>query len=153
MLTVWRLVTARFAATAFSGEGARLYGGRWNRKGVPMVYTAASQSLAMLEALVQDQPLRARYLMIPAVLPKNLKIERLAPDELPANWRGLAAREELQAIGGEWAKARSSAVLAVPSVVIPAETNCLLNPLHPQFGKIEIGEAEQVVTDLRLVGR
>ena len=54
-LTVWRLVTARFADSAFSGEGARLYGGRWNRKHVPMVYTAATQSLAMLELLVQDK--------------------------------------------------------------------------------------------------
>ena len=59
MLTVWRLVTARFADSAFSGEGARLYGGRWNRKGVPIVYTAGSQSLVMLEILVQDEPLRA----------------------------------------------------------------------------------------------
>ena len=74
MLTVWRLVTARFADRAFSGEGARLYGGRWNRKGVPLVYTAGSQSLAMLEMLVQDEPLRARYVIIPAHIPKGLKI-------------------------------------------------------------------------------
>jgi RES domain-containing protein len=150
MLTVWRLVTARYAAAAFSGEGARLYGGRWNRKGVPMVYTAGSRSLAVLEALVQDQPLRARYQMIPAMLPNDLEIECIAPDALPTNWRSLAAREELQAIGSEWAKGESTAVLAVPSAVIPAETNYLLNPLHPQFGMIEIGEAEQLVTDLRL---
>lgn len=55
MQIVWRLLTARFADTAFTGEGARLYGGRWNRKGVPMVYTAGSQSLATLEMLVQDE--------------------------------------------------------------------------------------------------
>lgn len=91
--------------------------------------------------------------MIPAILPKNLKIERIAPEGVPANWRSLAAREELQAIGGEWAKRKSSAVLAVPSAVIPSETNYLLNPLHPKFGLIEIGEAEELVTDLRLVGR
>ena len=66
---LWRLVTPRFARTAFSGEGARLYGGRWNRKGVPMVYTAGSLSLAVLEMLVQDEPLRARYRTIAATLP------------------------------------------------------------------------------------
>ena len=93
MLTVWRLVTARFAATAFSGEGARLYGGRWNRKGVPMVYTAGSQSPAVLEALGQNQPPRARYLTIPAMLPKNIEIDRVATERLPANWRSVAARE------------------------------------------------------------
>jgi RES domain-containing protein len=151
MLTVWRLVTGRFAETAFSGEGARLYGGRWNRKGVPMVYTAGSQSLAMLEMLVQDEPLRARYMMIGATLPKGLKIERIDPAQLPADWRDLAAREQLQVIGTTWAKSQSSAILAVPSAVIPAETNYLLNPLHPAFGKIAIGEPEAFVTDLRLV--
>jgi len=151
MLTVWRLVTARFADTAFSGEGARLYGGRWNLKGVPMVYTSATQSLAMLEMLVQDEPLRARYVMIPATLPKGMKVERIVPDELPADWRSLAARQQLQAIGTEWAKRRSAAVLAVPSAVVPAEINYLLNPLHPSFDKIEIGEAQVLITDLRLM--
>jgi RES domain-containing protein len=153
MRTVWRLVTGRFAQTAFTGEGARLYGGRWNRKGVPMVYTAGSQSLAMLEMLVQDEPLRARYVMIPATLPTNLKIERIDPEHLPANWRDNAARQALQEIGNQWARRRSSAVLAVPSIVIPAETNYLLNPLHPAFARIAPGEAQAFITDLRLLGR
>ncbi|HYS84683.1 MAG TPA: RES domain-containing protein [Bradyrhizobium sp.] len=151
MTVVWRLLTARFAATAFSGEGGRLYGGRWNPKGVPMVYTAASQSLALLGMLLQDQPLRARYVMIAATLPGNLRIERITPDQLPADWRSLAAREQLRAIGSDWARRRSSAVLAVPSSVIPAETNYLLNPLHPSFSKIGIGEPQDFITDLRLI--
>ena len=151
MLTVWRLLTARFAQSAFSGEGARLYGGRWNRKGMPMVYTAGSQSLAMLEMLVQDEPLRARYVMVPATLPRNLKIDRVTPDQLPADWRHLGARKQLQAIGIDWAKRGSSSVLAVPSVVIPTETNYLLNPLHPSFARIVIGKPEEFVTDLRLI--
>jgi RES domain-containing protein len=151
MLTVWRLLTARFAESAFSGEGARLYGGRWNRRGMPMVYTAGSQSLAMLEMLVQDEPLRARYVMVPATLPKNLKIERVTPDQLPADWRDLGAREQLQTTGTDWARRRSSSVLAVPSVVIPTETNYLLNPLHPSLARIEIGKPEEFVTDLRLI--
>lgn len=150
MTVVWRLLTARFADTAFSGEGARLYGGRWNRKGVPMVYTAGSQSLAVLEMLVQDEPLRARYVMIPATLPRNLKIERVAPNQLPANWRDPAAREHTQAIGSDWVKRIATAVLAVPSSVIPAETNYLLNPLHPSFAKIEIGKPLDFITGRRL---
>ncbi|MBI5899126.1 MAG: RES domain-containing protein [Rhodocyclales bacterium] len=150
MLTVWRLVTARFADSAFSGEGARLYGGRWNVKGVSLVYASATQSLAMLEMLVQDEPMRARYVMIPATVPKGIKIERILPEQLPADWRDLATRRQLQAIGSDWAKRASSAVLAVPSVVIPAEFNYLLNPRHPSFGNIVIGEAQDFVTDLRL---
>jgi RES domain-containing protein len=66
MLTVWRIVAARFVEGAFSGEGARRFGGRWNRKGVPLVCTSGSQSLAMLEMLVQDEPLRASNYVIPA---------------------------------------------------------------------------------------
>ena len=150
MLTVWRLITARFAKSAFSGEGARLYAGRWNRKGVPLVYTAESQSLAMLEMLVQDEPLRAHYVMIEARIAKGMKIDRIKVQDLPSDWRDIPAREKLQAIGTEWATKRSAAVLGVPSAVIPAETNYLLNPLHPDFRRIKIGKPQKFETDLRL---
>ncbi|GIK76263.1 MAG: hypothetical protein BroJett021_52510 [Chloroflexota bacterium] len=151
MLSVWRITTARFARSAFSGEGARLYGGRWNPKGVPMVYTAANQSLAMLEMLVQDQPLRARYLMIEARIPSGATIDRVSVNDLPSDWRELGARDKLQRIGAEWARRRSAAVLAVPSAIVPAESNYLLNPLHPDFKRIKIGKPGAVETDLRLI--
>jgi len=151
MLTVWRIVTARSAESSFSGEGARRYGGRWNRKGIPVVYTAGSQSLALLEMLVQDEPLRARYLMIPAEIPSELEIQRIDPHQLPSSWRDHPAIEQLQNIGSSWATASSSPVLAVPSAVIPAETNYLLNPRHRGFARISIGEPQELVTDLRLV--
>lgn len=151
MLIVWRLTTARFARAAFSGEGARLYGGRWNRKGTPLVYTAATQSLAMLEMLVQDEPLRARYVTIEVRLPKAVTLDRIRIEELPSDWRDIAARAKLQAIGTEWARKRGSAVLAVPSAVIPVETNYLLNPLHPDFRRIKIGRPRKFETDLRLI--
>jgi len=153
MPVVWRLVTARRADSAFSGEGARLYGGRWNSKGVPMVYTAGSQSLALLEMLVQDDPLRARYVVISATIPDQVEIERLTEDALPADWRGLGARERLREVGSAWVRSLSSAVLAVPSAVIPAEWNYLLNPLHPVFGQIEVGKPLPFFTDLRLFTR
>ena len=151
MLTVWRLVTARFAKSAFSGEGARHYGGRWNRAGIPLVYTSASQSLALLEMLVQDDPLRARYVMIDAHIPKGVAIDRIKIVDLPADWRDVAAREKLQAIGTQWVLKRSGAVLAVPSSVVPAETNYLLNPLHPDFSRIKIGRPQKIETDRRLL--
>jgi RES domain-containing protein len=153
MLTVWRLTTARFARSAFSGDGARLYGGRWNNKGVALVYTSATQSLAMLEMLVQDEPLRARYVMIEARIPARVKIERLSVDDLPTDWRELKARETLRATGSEWARKRTSAVLAVPSALVPAELNYLLNPLHPDFRRITVEKPHQFETDLRLINR
>jgi RES domain-containing protein len=151
MLIVWRLVTARFVDTAFSGEGAKRYAGRWNKKGVPLIYTAGSQSLAMLEMLVQDEPLRAHYYVIPAEIPTGMKIDRISFEELPSDWRNRTALERLRTIGTEWATQQSSAVLAVPSAVVPAEINYLLNPKHPSFVKISIGEPQELVTDLRLI--
>lgn len=153
MLVVWRMLTAKFADNAFSGEGARLYGGRWNSKGISVVYTAGSQSLAVLEMMVQDEPLRARYLMIPAMLPRGLKMDRVAPAQLPADWREPRAREQLQKIGGDWISRGSSAVLIVPSVVIPSESNYLLNPQHHAFGKIGFGSPEAFLSDPRLIRR
>lgn len=153
MLSLWRLTTARFARSALSGEGARLYGGRWNNKGVLLVYTAATQALAMLEMLVQDEPLRARYVMIEARIPASVKIDRLSVANLPIHWRELHAREGLRAIGSEWARKQTAAVLTVPSAVIPAELNYLLNPLHADFRRISIGKPQRFETDLRLISR
>ena len=107
----------------------------------------------MLEMLVQDEPLRARYVMIEARIPARVKIERRSVDDLPADWRELKARETLRAIGSEWARKRTSAVLAVPSALIPAELNYLLNPLHPEFRLITVGKPDEFETDLRLINR
>ena len=145
------LMTARFADTASSGDGARLYGGRWNCKGVPLVYAAGSQSLAMLEMLVQDEPLRARYVMIRVRIPGEVRIRYLKIGDLPRDWRNLAAREQLQNIGTEWARKLTGAVLSVPSAVIPSESNYLINPLHSDFNRIEFGKPEAFVTDVRLL--
>lgn len=149
--TVWRITTRRFVEAAFSGEGARLYGGRWNRPGRPLVYTAESRALALLEMLVQDEPLRAHYVLIPALVPESLAIETIPAAALPSGWRTLGARARLQALGAAWADAARSGVLAVPSAVIPAEQNFLINPLHPDFGRITVGEPEPLDTDLRLM--
>ena len=143
--TVWQLVTHRFASTAFSGEGAKLYGGRWNKKGIPMVYTAATQSLAMLEMLVQDEPLRAHYVMIPAYIPEQLAMTRLDLSEVPIK------QAALKEVGSLWIKNKTTAILAVPSAVIPTEMNYLLNPIHPDFHKIGIGEPTSFLTDPRLL--
>jgi len=151
MRTVWRITTARLAATAFSGEGARLYGGRWNPKGLALVYAAESRALALLEMMVQDAPLRARYVLIPAQLPDALSITSVGVADLPADWRRLDRRDALQRIGRDWLAQGRSALLAVPSAVLPAERNYLLNPRHPDFSLIIMGEPEALDTDLRLM--
>lgn len=151
MRTVWRITTARFAAAAFSDEGARLHGGRWNPKGHGVIYTAESQSLALLEMLVQDAPLRARYVLIPAHLPAERAVSQVEASALPANWRTLGTRDALQAIGRAWLEEGRSAVLAVPSAVVPAERNYLINPRHPDFARIVIGVPKALDVDVRLL--
>ena len=151
MRTVWHITAARFAASAFSGEGARLYGGRWNSKGHAVIYTAESQSLALLEMLVQDEPLRARYVLIPAHLPADVAVSHVEASALPADWRTLGTRDALQAIGRAWLEEGTSAVLAAPSAVVPAEHSYLLNPRHPDFARIVIGEPKALDADVRLL--
>lgn len=149
--TVWRITTRRFASAAFTGEGARLYGGRWNRVGQSVIYAAESRSLALLEMLVQDEPLRAHYVLTPAYLHSSVSLETLDVQALPPQWRTHAGREVLQTLGGEWLAQLRSCVLAVPSAVVPAERNFLINPLHPDFKHITLGTMEALETDMRLV--
>ena len=151
MLAVWRITTARFVTSAFTGEGARLYGGRWNPKGYPIVYTAESRSLALLEMLVQDDPLRANYVFVPAYIPNDLSIKTIQTQELPEDWRNLSTRDVLQTIGKDWLTSMRSAILSVPSAVLPAERNYLINPNHPDFQKIMIATPESLQTDMRLM--
>ena len=149
-MQVFRIVTRRWKDHAFSGEGARLYGGRWNPKGTAVVYTAASRALALLEMLVQDEPSRAAYWIIPATIPDRVRIEQIGHKSLSHNWMTSAHGETLRTIGRTWVTRGKSAVLAVPSAVIATEINYLLNPLHPDFAQIQIGQAEKLQTDLRL---
>ena len=116
-----------------------------------MVYAAESRSLALLEMLVQDDPLRAHYVLIPAHLPGTVSVEHIEAAALPDNWRSLDARDQLQAVGAEWLHEARSCVLAVPSVVMPAEQNYLINPLHPDFHQITLGPPEALEMDLRLL--
>jgi len=143
-MRIWRLVATPFAANAFSGDGARIAGGRWNPKGVPVVYAASSLALATLELLVHvaDDLMPADWVVYAIELPDNLAIEALAIDQLPPNWREYPAPEALQNLGADWHGQRRSAVLAVPSAIVPVEFNYLINPDHPDFAHITWGLAE-----------
>ena len=152
-IEVFRIVTRARVGDAFSGDGARLYGGRWNPKGLRVVYTASTRSLAMLEMLVQDQPLRAEYVIIAASIPPRIRVDSIAASALPAQWRSPRQSEELRRIGTEWLERANTAVLRVPSAVVPQEGNYLLNPAHADFGKIKLGKPETFTPDHRLISR
>lgn len=151
MLTAWRIAKANRAASAFDGEGARLYGGRWNSPGVCIVYTAQSVSLAALELMVhlRHPPLLSAYCSIAAHFPSGL-VSSVGSKRLPAGWQQFPASRELQEIGNRWAAERRSAVLKVPSAVVPSEFNYLLNPLHPDYSSIRIDAPVRFEFDPRL---
>jgi RES domain-containing protein len=152
MATCWRIVKSRHASTAFDAEGARLYGGRWNSPGTRMVYTSSTISLAVLEILVhlQEAGLLSSYSLISASF-DDAFVERLDHSALPDGWRAYPAPSELQRIGDEWVRSQRSAVLEVPSVIVERESNCLLNPVHPDFSSVVIREPEPFTFDQRLL--
>ena len=115
-----------------------------------MIYTSGSAALAALEMLVHLSRMATlpAYVVISCDFDEKLVTE---VDKLPKNWRRFPAAPELQAIGDAWVKSGKSAVLRVPSAVIPAESNYLLNPVHAKFGRIRIGEPERFELDLRLI--
>jgi RES domain-containing protein len=149
-VTAWRVVKQRFAASAFSGEGARRFGGRWNSAGRAVVYTASTTSLAVLEIVVHaDAGLLPYYSAIPARFDGGL-VDVVEPGLLPDGWRSHPSPFVLKKIGDEWIDSKRSCVLRVPSAVVPHEWNYLLNPAHPDFGSIEVGEPMDLETDSRL---
>lgn len=148
----WRIVKRRHSATAFDGEGARLHGGRWNLIGTPVVYVAGTRALAALELLVhlKASDLADVYALLEVAIPSAL-IERIPQAGLPDSWSADPIAHTVQVFGSDWVASRRSCVLQVPSAVIPAEHNFLLNPLHPKFGELVIGEPEPFTFDPRLL--
>jgi RES domain-containing protein len=139
---VWRLVRPAFgeAAEAFSGEGARRFGGRWNSVGRSVVYTSEHPSLAALETLAHaDRKRFARDLLAFEVhVPTDL-VARLDDADLPPDWRARPDAPAARAVGDAWLTAGTHAALSVPSVLVPQERNVLLDPGHPRFAEVRIG--------------
>ncbi len=150
-MRIWRLCRKQSALSAFDGEGAKLYGGRWNHKGLPMVYASATLSLAVLEVLVHHRvPIPPPdFAAIPAELPAKLRIETIRAADLPADWRDDPAPVRLQQIGSDWLRSLSSPALVVPSVIVPAEFNYLINPRHEDFVRLAIGAPQSFPFDPR----
>lgn len=147
----WRIVQSAFAAQAFSGEGAKVAGGRWNSRGHPVVYTAGSASLAMLEMLVHLQkPALLETYCIHDLKFDDRWVQPVAMSDLPADWQAYPAPLATQRIGDDWISSATTAVLRVPSVINPLEWNYLINPMHKDFHRIKIGPQRAISFDPRL---
>ena len=150
-MRLWRICRRRFASEAASGEGARLYGGRWNSRGVRVVYASTSLALAAVETFVNLEPnlLPPDLVFIEGEIPDAIAIPRLDLKDLPSKW--YATRDEsLRRFGDEWVRHAKSVALLVPSAAIRGDWNILLNPLHEDFRKIRFQEPKAFEFDPRM---
>ena len=147
----WRICRAKYAAAAKTGEGARLYGGRWNSRGVRVVYASASLALAAVETFVNLEPnLRPKDLVsIEGEIPDALEVARLDLKSLPALWHETRG-ESLRVFGDEWIRGGGTAALLVPSAAIRGDWNVLLNPGHADFSRIQFRDPEPFGFDARM---
>jgi RES domain-containing protein len=143
----------RSTYSPYDGEGAQRAGGRWNSKGIRVLYMSENRSLAVLEVLVHlSAVLPDKFLLGSADIPDNMPIERIVDEDLPEAWSTLIPAEQVatRRIGDAWVERRRSAILSVPSVIV-GEWNYVLNPAHPDFARIAFGEPEPFRFDLRLI--
>jgi RES domain-containing protein len=151
-MIVYRIVMSAYTRD-LSGAGPRLYGGRWNPKGVSVIYTSESRALAVLEFYVH----LSRSVILPGLsivsidIPDSVSRKEIAMSDLPKNWRTYPAPPELAAIGAEWVRSRESLLLHVPSAIMPPERNILINPVHSEMRKVRIIEIEEYGLDQRLI--
>ena len=149
-MRVYRISKCNFISDP-SGTGAALYGGRWNSRGTYMVYTAATPSLALLESVVHISSIKATgYCMICLEIPDN-SIATITINNLPQNWFVYPPPDALQSIGDNFIQQNEYLALKLPSVIMPEESNYLLNPKHQLFNQIKTLYIRTIPIDERLV--
>ena len=152
MIRAWRLTKAEHANDAFAGEGARRGGGRWNSKGVRVVYASGSLSLAALEVMVHTHFYSALkyYVCIPIDFDPGLS-QSITIEDLSDTWKADPIPQSLKNMGDRWIYNQESVILKVPSAIIPVEYNYLINPSHPDFEKVVIHSPQKFAFDPRLL--
>jgi len=150
-MKVYRITREKYARD-LSGEGARLYGGRWNSRGNAMLYTSGHASLAALEVLVHTpvQLLPNDLVLIRLFISEEVAISTIGKGELPPDWQSYPSPEHLKQIGDKWLADLKSPVLCVPSAIIPEELNWLLNPVYRNLLSVEIEDIRPFTFDERL---
>lgn len=152
-MRIWRICRERHAAGAFSGEGARRFGGRWNSRGVAMVYASSTLALAAIELFVHLEPNQAPddLVFVAATLPEGEPSRRLTEVELPPEWWA-DPMGAVRVLGDAWVRSGSSLAMLVPSVPIRPEWNVLVNPAHPRMAEAVVEAPQPFVFDARMFG-
>lgn len=150
-IRVWRICRREYKESAFTGEGAKHFGGRFNSEGVAAVYTSGSFSLSLLEILVQtnDRSYLRHCVIFSADIPASL-IDIPNRTDFPDGWDQIPYGQVSQHFGDNWLTSNTNPVLRIPSVVVPIEFNYVLNPNHPDFERIHVSESGETEIDPRL---
>ena len=151
---VYRIASLRYspnASSLFSGMGGLYYAARWNSVGTRMTYTAETLAQAMLELYVhvQDSPPWPQWVYGVAEIPIDCT-ETLSLEELAQGWDGHPPGAWTRSFGDRWTLEGRSVALSVPSVIVPGGVNYLLNPLHPDFARVRLGNVVPFRFDSRL---
>lgn len=151
-MKVYRLSRKKYA-NEFSGKGAALSGNRWNSKGVEMIYTSESRSLAMAEVFVHLSiaVLPRDFILLEIEISDAILVKNLNLKTLPENWNAFPHHPATQQIGDAFINEVEFAVMQVPSAVVNGDSNFLINPFHPQFKKIKISSKSPFLFDQRLI--
>ena len=136
-----------------SGNGARVYGGRWNDKGIAVIYTSERRALATVEYLVHvPLSIVPSHISIASIkIPNRITPKEISISDLPANWRDYPPPSELAGLGRRWALANDTLLLRVPSAVVEQEFNILINPSHPDMKHVVTSQIEEYKFDVRLL--
>lgn len=149
-IRLYRLSGKKYARD-LSGEGSRLYGGRWNHVGTPCVYAAENRSLAVLEYSVNsDLYLIPRALSMLTLLVPAESVKECTIPELPGNWMEAPAPFHTKDFGTRILQQRTHLLIRIPSAIVPQEFNYLINPQHPLAAQIQIAEAVDFIYDPRV---
>ena len=150
-MIVFRLARKKYKIE-LSGVGAALSSNRWNSKGVEMIYCSDSRALALAEVAVHMSlsTMPDDYVLIEIEIPNNLKILEIKVNDLPAYWNGFPHQISTQTIGDKFIRSQESAVLKVPSAVVPGDSNYLINTSHKSFSRIRIKKGIPFSIDNRL---
>ncbi|GAB1857287.1 RES family NAD+ phosphorylase [Flavobacteriaceae bacterium MHTCC 0001] len=150
-MKIYRIAKANYIAD-LSGEGARLYGGRWNKAGHSVLYFSSSLALSVLELLVHldYKFINKNFRYVEVNLPDNLIIPKVETKVLSTDWRESPPPAFTQNYGTDWLTSRKSLVLSVPSAVLPSEHNILLNPSHKDFKLVKVTKSAVLDLDTRV---
>jgi RES domain-containing protein len=150
-MIVYRICKAKYAHDAFSGAGGLDAAGRWHRKGQPVVYTAGTLSLSALEYFVHLGRLDTRisFVSVSADIPDEIRQETIDTAALPPDWKTSPPLDAPMQLGSRWCAELRSAILKVPSAMVPGEFNFLLTPRHPDFPRITLSAPERFFFDPR----